>query len=79
MSGLLVVALQLTWGIVHGSLHGSLAIDPLVHLAVAQPPVNMLARKNSRVLTGYLVCQKSRQCGDKLFIMSSSHKGSVYS
>ena len=39
----------------HGSLHRSLAIGPLVHLAIAQPPVDMLAREIGRVLAGHLV------------------------
>ena len=45
----------LTWGVVHGSLHGSLAIDLLVHLAIAQTPVDTLAREIGRVLAGNLV------------------------
>ena len=43
ISGLLAVALLFTWGVVHSILHGSLAIGPLVHLAIAQPPVDTLA------------------------------------
>ena len=50
------MALLFTWGIVHGSLHGPLAIGPFVHLAIAQPPVDMLAKKISRVFAGHLVC-----------------------
>ena len=53
ISGLLTVALLLTRGVVHVSLHGSLAIGPLVHLAIAQPPVDTLAGEISRVLAGY--------------------------
>ena len=49
------MALLFTWGIVHGSLHRSLAIDPLVHLAITQPPVDMLAGEIDRVLAGHLV------------------------
>ena len=33
-----------------GSLHGPLALGPLVHLAVTQPPVDTLAREFGRVL-----------------------------
>ena len=72
-----MVALLFTWGIVHGSLHGPLAIGPLVHLAIAQPPVDMLAGEIGRVLAGHLVCLGSSQCGGGLFIMSSSHGGSA--
>ena len=50
-----MVALLFTWSIVHGSLHGPLVIGPLVHLAIAQPPVDMLVGKVSQVLTGHLV------------------------
>ena len=70
--------LLLTWGIVYDSLRRSLAIDPLVHLAIAQPPVDTLAREISIVLAGYLVCLGSRKCGSRLFIMSPSHRGSAY-
>ena len=69
------MALLLTLGIVHGSLHRSLAIDPLVHLAIAQPPVDTLSREICRVLPGHLVHLGSKQCGGGLFIMSSSHGG----
>ena len=72
-----MVALLLTWGIVHGGLHGSLAIDPLFHLAIAQPLVDMLAGEIGRVLVGHLVCLGSRQCGSGLFIISSSYGGSA--
>ena len=73
-----MVALLFRWGVVHGSLHGPLAIVPLAHLAIAQPPVDTLARKIGRVLAGHLVCLVSSQCGGKLFIKSSSHGGSAY-
>ena len=66
-----------TWGVVHGSLHGSLAIDSLVHLAVTQPPLDTLARDIGRVLAGHLICLRSNQCGGRLFITSSSHRGSA--
>ena len=72
--GLLVVALLFTWGIVHISLHRPLAIGPFIHLAVAQPPVDMLAREIDRVLAGHLVCLGSSQCDGGLFIISSSHR-----
>ena len=55
ISGLLMVALLLIWGIIDGSLPKSLAIGPLVHLAVAQPPVDTLAGEIGRVLARYLV------------------------
>ena len=71
------MALLFTWGIVHGSLHGPLAIGPLVHLAITQPPVDMLAGEIGRVLAGHLVYLGSSQCGGGLFIMSSSHGGSA--
>ena len=61
ISGLLAVLLLFTWGIVHNSLHGSLAIDPLVHLAIAQPLVDMLVGEIGRVLSGHLVHQGSSQ------------------
>ena len=51
-----MVALLLTWGIVHGSLHGSLAIGPLVYLVLAQPPVDALARDIGRVLARHILC-----------------------
>ena len=76
-SGLLVVALLFTWSIVYGSLHGPLAIGPLVHLAITQPPVDTLARKIGKVLAGHLVYLGSSQCGGGLFIMSSSYGGSA--
>ena len=72
------MALLFTWGIVHGSLHGPLAIGPLVHLAIAQPLVDTLAREIGRVLAGYLVYLGSSQCGGRLFITSYSHGGSTY-
>ena len=65
-------------GVVHGSLHGPLAIGPLVHLAIAQPPVDTLAGEIGRVLAGHLVYLGSSQCGGRLFIMSSSYRGSAY-
>ena len=37
ISSLLAVALLFTCAIVHSSLHGLLAIDPFVHLAIAKP------------------------------------------
>ena len=49
------MALLLIWGIVHGSLHKPLAIGPLVHLAVPQPPVDTLVGEVGRVLAGHLV------------------------
>ena len=72
-----MVALLLTWGIVHGSLHGSLAIDPLVHLTVTQSLVDTLAGEIGRALAGYLVYLGSSQCGGGLFITSYSHGGSA--
>ena len=51
-----MAALVLTWGVVHGNLHGSLAIGPFVHLAIAQSPVDTLAGEIGRFLAGYLVC-----------------------
>ena len=68
--------LLFTWGVDHGSLHGPLAIGPLVHLAVAQPPVDMLAGRISRVLAGHLVYLEFSQCGGRLFITSPSHRES---
>ena len=56
ISGLLAVALLLTWGVVHGSLHRPLAIGPLVHPAITQTPVDTLARKIGRALARHLVC-----------------------
>ena len=72
------MVLLLTWGVVHGSLYASLAIGQLVHLAVTQPPVDMLAEEIGRVLTGHLVYRWSSQSGSKLFITSSSYGGSAY-
>ena len=43
-------------GVVHGSLHGSLAIGPLVHLVITQPLVDTLAGEIGRDLAGHLVC-----------------------
>ena len=74
-----MVGLLLTWGVVHSSLHGSLAIDPIFHLAIAQPLVDMLAGEISTALAGHLVCLGSSQCGGGLFITSSSHGGFVCS
>ena len=72
-----MVALLFIWGIIHGSLHGPLAIGPLVHLAIAETPADMLARDIGRVLAEYLVYLGSSQCGGRLFITLSSHGGSA--
>ena len=71
------MALLFTWGIVHGSLHGPLAIGPLVHLAIAQTLVDMLAREIGRVVVGHLVCLGSSQCSGGLHITYFSHGGSA--
>ena len=74
-----MVALLLIWSIVHSCLHGLLAIDPLAHLAITQSPVDMLAEEIGGVLAGHLVHLGASQCGDGLFITSSSHGGSACS
>ena len=77
MSGLLAMALLFTWGVVHGGLHRPLTIGPFVHLAVAQPPVDILAGEIGRVLAGHLVYLGSSQCSGGLFVIFSSHRGSA--
>ena len=72
-----MVVMLFTWGVIYSSLHGPLAIGPLVHLAVTQPPVDTLAREIGRVLAGHLVHLWSSQCSGRLFIMSSSDGGSA--